>query len=216
MPVVYSIGTSPSLVPSSTGGIEKTVDLILNERTFTFPTDYPTDIDQQISLMEFEAILRLINEEMMVESREILRGQWRAFFIIIMLCFVVIGLFLVPYLFYLEQRQRKILKALWDRLDKYFMEINRKTYYDRDLEWRLIPDEQKYKDRDIVHPLLAIKIVILKRIPRSQRRATTGYGEDFMVCDARTMNDSTQMSTSEIFGSKDGTARKNAQVFPII
>lgn len=90
----------------------------LDEKTITFTIEYPSQLHDKISRMEFDAIFELINGEMTAEVREVIKYQWNVFVLIMALCLVFVGIFLTPFLFVMERRQKAALKAMWSRIEQ--------------------------------------------------------------------------------------------------
>ena len=175
----------------------------LNEASLKFSENYPTGLLEKVPILEIDAIIRRINNELqqMVRPTAKLMKKW----CLGSLCLsvVVIGIFGIPYSVVLIHRFRNLISHYWERVRAYFLAINNSIYRSRRIEWRLVEDKQKIENRDLTNPILTFAIEVTCKDPpkivqdKSNTHRFTVANQGFSLQNIFTDNDSEETSKTD-------------------
>ena len=140
-----------------------------DEDKLSFPEEFPEiELEGVITTIEFDSVIRKINGDMadpIRQGRKRVR-QWSIASLGTVI--VVVGFFITPVAILRAERQKRALIQYWDAIRAYFAKINGERYLGRNLEWKLVKDEEKGERKDAFNPLLLYRIELIHRIPQGR------------------------------------------------
>lgn len=134
-----------------------------DDKQMLFEETYPQELSAIFPIEEFNAIIRKLNYELNLPIQQTSSSlrKWTTGTGIA--CCFVVGIFVVPVVWYKASRNEREMQEYWTRLREYLTEINRRGLIRRGLEWKVVEDRAKIKGHDCVNKVYCMRLDLLWR-----------------------------------------------------